>query len=224
MIAVLGTGRMGGALGARFAEIGFDVVYGSRNPAGAGIVELLQKTGRGASAMSYADAAAAADWVVVAVPYKALDDVLGDVGEHLGGKIVVDVSNALVPGSDGLMQMATNDSAGERLQAAYPNARVVKAFNTVGFHVVANPAAAGGTVTIPLAGDDADAKSKLAEVIERFGFESIDVGPIRHAHALEAMTVLYLVPYLQGRRNDAFEFYFRKGASPESSGGVRAAE
>lgn len=210
-VAVIGTGRVGGALGPRLAALGHEVIYGSREPEREDVLALVAKSGSGASAAQVGDAARRADWIVIATPHKAMPDVSAAVGD-LDGKLIIDVTNALVPAGDGLMALSEDGSAGEAWQAAKPAAKVVKAFSTVGYHVMASPEAAGGAVTTMLVGDDTEAKATVAGLAQELGFETIDLGPMRNARYLEGVAVLYLVPLLEGRQSDVFEIYLRQGS------------
>jgi predicted dinucleotide-binding enzyme len=222
-VAVLGTGRVGAALGPRLAALGHPVVYGSRDPQRADVQALVIRSGTRASAAPIAEAVSRADWVLIALPWTATESTLRSV--DLADKLVIDPTNALrfVPAS-GYMEMAVETSAAERIRELAPRARVVKAFNTLGAHVMADPAAAGGPVTVPLAGDDAAAKARVGMLVRELGFEAQDLGPLRHARQLEGMALLYMVPLLKGPRSDVFEYHLRRGTAPARSQGVRPAE
>ena len=214
-VAVIGTGRVGGALGPRFAELGYTMIYGSRDHSQPKVEELVARTGGNATASTQREAAAEADIVVLAVPWSAAEQVIKSIGP-LDGKIIIDVTNALRMGSDGYMEKAVPTSGAELIQSWAPGASVVKAFNSMSYLVMANPSVAGGPVTVPLAGDDKGAKQKVREMVEAMGFETEDVGPLRNARHLEGMAVLYMVPLLEGRMVDSFEYYLRK--NPERFG------
>ena len=209
VVAVIGTGMMGGALGTRLAELGYTIVYGSRSPDSERVQELVARTGKEASAKSQIEATANADMIVLAVPWEPTEAIVKSL-PNVDGKIIIDAVNSMVRHDDGRLEISqSKPSAGEMIQSWAPDAKVVKAFNAVGFHIMADPSKAGGPVTVPIASDHPDAKTKIISIIEDLGFEAFDAGALSQAYALESLAMLYRIPYFENRREDAIEFYFR---------------
>ena len=206
-IAVIGTGDVGGALGPEFAAQGHTIVYGSRDPGRDKVRELLERTGEEASATTQAEAAAQADIVVLAVPGLLVDEITRSLGD-LSGKIIIDPTNPLERRMNRL-EHAVDTSNAEIIQAAAPGAYVVKAFNTLNWRTMVDPASAGGPVSIPLVGDNAKAKEKVAELVSGMGLEPIDVGPLRDARWVEGMLILWINNRYGGRR-PSFDYHLRR--------------
>jgi predicted dinucleotide-binding enzyme len=203
-IALIGTGNVGAALGQRFAEIGHTVIYGSRNPMRPDVQDLVEASGPDASATTQREASQQADIVVLAVPAGVVESLVRELGD-LSGRIVIDPTNPRSIAEDGLRDFAFHDSNAERIQALAPGAHVVKAFSTLGSYTMLDPTVAGGPVSVPIAGDSADAKRTVADLVRGIGLAPVDVGPLRYAHVIEGLHYLrYNARRFQGARINFF--------------------
>jgi len=207
-IAVIGTGNVGAALGPEFAALGHTIVYGSRTPTEQDVKDLVAKTGHGATATTQTEAVKGADIVVLAVPGTAAEQVARSLGD-LSGKIILDPTNRVDRSNpDGYADYGVKGagSNAELVQAAQPNARVVKAFNTLNVKQMVDPETSGGALSIPIVGNDAAAKAAVAELIKGMGLEPIDLGPLRFARVLEEMLVIWANARGHGA---AYNYYLR---------------
>ncbi len=208
-IAVIGTGDVAGALGPEFAAQGHTIVYGSRNPSRDEVRALVNRTGNAASATTPAESVAGADIVVMAVPGTAVEAVTRSLGD-LSGKIIIDPTNAIDRSNNGYLKLLYDTSAAEIIQAAAPGAHVVKAFNTLNWRTMVDPDSSGGPVSIPLVGDNAEAKARVAELVEGMGLEAIDLGPLHYARHVEGMLLVWLHNRYGGGDGPAFDYHLRK--------------
>jgi predicted dinucleotide-binding enzyme len=206
-IAIIGTGDVGSALGIEFAALGHDIVYGSRDPSRNEVKTLVERTGGTAAATTQAKSVVDADIVVLAVPGRLAVSIVEGLGD-LSGKVIIDPTNHYI--RDGVPRLATATSNGESIQAAAPDAHVVKAFNTLSWRQMVDPDSSGGPVSIPLAGDSAEAKAKVAELVAGMGLEPVDVGPIQNARHVEGMLVLWIQARVNG---EPFDYHLRKTGS-----------
>jgi len=207
-IAIIGTGDMGDSLGPKLAELGYEVVYGSRNPSGDKAQGVLAQTSGNSRVTNQKDAAQAGDIVILAVPWPAMETVAQNLGS-LDGKIVIDISFPHEQGEDGYYVPMLETSSPEMIQEWNPGASVMKSFALQASYVIDDPGVVGGPVTIPITADDNRAKERIARLIIEMGHDPVDAGPLRYSRELEAMQRLYGVPFFQ-RREAAWEFYFRR--------------
>lgn len=180
-IAIIGAGNVGKALATSFKRAGHDVIIASRDPEDAGSVAAATHS---RVAASNAEAAAAADIVVLAVPFASAAEVAAEIAEAVAGKPVVDATNRMSFGASG-PEIDTTTSNAEELAVLLPGARIVKAFNTLLAANQSDPIAEGIQLSGFVAGDDADAKAKVLELVGEIGLEPVDVGPLARARQLE---------------------------------------
>ena len=161
-----------------------EVVFGSRDPVRA--KKVVQSTGA-AAAVPYAEAAAGAEVVILAVPWHAMEETLVQL-EGLSGSVVIDVS---VPyGKD--QAALGRRSSGEVVQKRLRRARVVKGWNHVFAHYLTAPEVDGIAASVLLAGDDPAAKTTVSALARDMGFHPVDVGSLRQSYHLDRLASMYL--------------------------------
>ena len=203
---VLGSGEVGQTLAKGLKRHGYEVRIGSRTPA-----KLADfATATGIPAGTFQEVAGWSEALVLAVLGKVAREALDLAGgDSLRGKLIIDTTNPISaePPQDGVLHFFTgpNSSLMESLQQAYPEARLVKAFNSVGSPLMVNPVFRGGKPTMFYCGNNAEAKALVAGLLDQFGWEGADMGTAVAARALEPLCQLWCIPGLRENRwNHAF--------------------
>jgi predicted dinucleotide-binding enzyme len=200
-IGVLGTGTVGRAIATKLVELGNEVTMGSRSADGEALLAWVQDAGDGAGGGTFADAAAGAELAFNCTAGSASIEALSAAGAaNLAGKTLVDVANPLdfSAGMPPTLTVCNTDSLGEQIQEAFPEARVVKALNTVNHLVMADPSRVPGDHQLFICGNDEAAKVEVTELLEDFGWPSgsvLDLGEIDAARGMEMYLPLWLRLY-----------------------------
>lgn len=204
-IAILGSGQVGEVLAQGLARDGFSVCIGTRNLAGKSA-----PAGVTGPVVTYAEAAASADMLILVVKGTAAEEVVRGLGSALDGKTVLDATNPIAdaPPENGVLRFFTSldRSLLERLQALAPRAHFVKAFNSVGAGLMVHPQLHGLRPSMFICGADAAAKHEASRLIETLGWDVEDMGGPEAARAIEPLCMLWCIP---GFRNQDWTHAFK---------------
>jgi 8-hydroxy-5-deazaflavin:NADPH oxidoreductase len=177
-IGIIGSGNVGGALGARWAKGAEDMQ------------QLLARAGSNARAAKLPDAAKSGEVLLLAMPWPVTKEVVQGLGD-LTGKVLIDAVNPLLPDLSGLV-LGTTTSDAEQVAGWARGAKVVEVFNTVGSNIMENPVFGQDKPVLFFCGDDAGAKGKVKQLADELGFEGVDAGPLTQARLLEPFALLWI--------------------------------
>jgi len=209
-IGVIGSGIVGRVLGAAFLQEGHKVMLGTRNISKEEVLN-WQKDNTGGLLGSFQETAQFGEIIVLAVSGLAVEDAIELAGkEHFIEKTVIDTTNpiAAVPPDNGVLKYFTTleDSLMERIQKILPDAKLVKAFNSVGNAFMYKPAFPGGTPTMFICGNDEAAKKTVTDILTSFGWETEDMGKAEAARAIEPCCILWFIPgFIRNQWGHAFK-------------------
>lgn len=208
-IGVIGSGTVGQVLASGFIKHGYEVMIGSRDPAK--LENWKQKAGEKGYIGNFEDAASFGDLVVLASKGSAAKEALELAGaSNLEKKVIIDATNPITdtPPDNGVLHFSTSleESLMEQLQQSFPQARFVKAFNSVGNALMVNPGFGGIKPTMFICGNDSEAKGAVNKILDQFGWETEDLGQAESARAIEPLCILWCIPGFQSNSwNHAFK-------------------
>jgi 8-hydroxy-5-deazaflavin:NADPH oxidoreductase len=209
-IAIIGAGKVGRALATSFTRAGHQVLIASRDPQDAR--DVAAATGASPAA-SVRRAAEAADLVVLAIPFGGVPEVTAEIRGSVAGKPVVDATNRMSFGANGV-ETDTSTSNAEEIAELLPGAHVVKAFNTLFATNQSDSTLDGVQLDGFVAADDPSAKAMVIELVESIGLNPIDVGPLVRARQLEALAFLNIA--LQLANNGAWRSGWKLVGAPST--------
>lgn len=206
-IGILGSGEVAQSLAEGFLKYGFQVTLGTRDAKK--LADFKREHGA-VNVGSFDDAARFGELIVLAVKGTAAEALVKSVAQALSGKTVLDTTNPIAdaPPVNGVLKCFTtlDESLMERLQRLAPAANFVKAFNTVGNTLMVNPVLPGGMPSMFIAGNSEGAKKEAKEILDLFGWETVDMGAIEGARAIEPLCVLWCIPgFLRNEWSHAFK-------------------
>jgi predicted dinucleotide-binding enzyme len=207
-IGIIGSGVVGKTLATGLLKAGHPAMLGSNDSSK--LAAIKSEIGSSLQVGSFADAAQFGELVVFAVKGGAAEGIIKGIAPQLAGKVVIDTTNPIAdaPPVNGVLQFFTgpNDSLMERLQKAAPQARIVKAWSSVGNAFMINPAFAGGRPTMFICGNDPEAKRSVTELLDQSGWDCEDMGRVEAARAIEPLCQLWCIPgLLENRWTHAFK-------------------
>src|SRR5512134_2318054 len=195
-VTIIGAGNMGRGIGTRLVAGGHSVTFVDANPETAektaSEVKSSARNGAKVTTASLGNAELG-DIVVLAVWYGTNIEIAKQLGTKLAGKVVVDIANPVNSTYDGLATAPDSSSAEDLAKAIASGAKVVKAFNTTYAGTLLAGEVAGQPLDVFIAGDDADAKNKVAGLIKDGGMRPVDTGPLSRARQIEGMQFLHIV-------------------------------
>jgi predicted dinucleotide-binding enzyme len=197
-IGVLGTGMVGTTLASKLVELGHEVTMGAREAGNPAALDWAGQAGERGHQSSFKGAAYFGELIVNATAGHASEQALESAGDdNLAGKVLIDVANPIAIGSGTPPELAfcNTESLGERIQAAHPDAKVVKALNTINASVMADPGSLPEPTSVFICGNDPDAKQTTAELLASIGWEEgeiVDLGSIEASRGTEMYLALWL--------------------------------